>query len=134
MHSGGEILGRRTCCTCHARNRSSAQRGVLRIMQAISGQEISTFCTRPSIITLTARRRGPSTRASASPGQMPPQQDIDHVECACSLNTEFICAKQMIFTHTEHILVSFFLDEAAEILQLVHSFLKATVAVHNTID
>ena len=37
LQSGDEIHGRRTCCTCHARNRSSAW------MQAISCQEISRF-------------------------------------------------------------------------------------------
>ena len=62
--------GHHTCCTCHARNRSSAwrsQRGVLNYASYFRSGNF-TFCTRPSIITLTALHPslGPSTCASAS--------------------------------------------------------------------
>ena len=54
VQSGGEILGRRTC---HARTRSSVGDRTEFASYFRSGN--FTFCTRPSIITLTAPVAGP---------------------------------------------------------------------------
>ena len=104
MQSGDEIHGRRTCCTCHARNRSSAwrsQRGVLNNASNFRSGNF-TFCTRPSIITLTALHPSQG-RASASQRRLSSPLFLLCLQPSISsaLNNNWYCRLEGGFVHTQ---------------------------------